>query len=73
MSCFLSMLRDRDARDWQNTDSPLDGTVVGHGAALQIHHFFPKALLNKQAGMTRSEVNTFANYTVISANANLNV
>jgi hypothetical protein len=73
MSCFLSMLRERDARDWQNTDSRLDGTVVGHGAALQIHHFFPKALLNKQAGIARSEINTFANYTIISASANLNV
>jgi hypothetical protein len=71
MSCFLSMLRDRDARDWQN-NGPLDGTVVGHGAALQIHHFFPKALLNKH-GMTRSEVNTFGNYTVIHASTNLNV
>jgi hypothetical protein len=73
MSCFLSMLRDRDARDWQNNDSPLDGTVVGHGAALQVHHFFRKALLNKQGGLPRSEINTFANYAIISANTNLNV
>jgi hypothetical protein len=73
MSLFLSMVRDRGARDWQNTDSPLDGTVVGHGAALQVHHFFPKALLNKQRGLTYAEINTFANYSLLSANTNLNV
>lgn len=50
MSLFLSMIRDRGARDWQNVDAPLDGTVVGHGAALQVHHFFPRALLNKRKG-----------------------
>jgi len=73
MSLYLSMLRNVDARDWGNQDARLDGTVVGHGAALQVHHFFPKALLNKHKGMTHSEINTFANYTVICANANLNV
>ena len=73
MSLFLSMLRDGNAKDWQNTDSPLDGTVVGHGAPLQVHHFFPRALLNKQEELSYADVNTFANYTVISANTNLNV
>jgi hypothetical protein len=73
MSLFLSMLRDRDARDWKNIDVRLDGTVVGHGASLQVHHFFPKALLKKQKGLTHSDINTFANYAVISANTNLNV
>lgn len=73
MSLFLSMIRDRGARDWQNTDSPLDGTVVGHGAALHVHHFFPTALLNKRKELTRTDINTFANYTVISANTNLDV
>jgi hypothetical protein len=72
MSLFLSMLRDSNAKDWKNTDFPLDGTVVGHGAPLQVHHFFPRALLNKQREMS-SDVNTFANYTVISANTNLDV
>lgn len=73
MSSFLSMLRDRDARDWQNADSPLDGTVIGHGAPLQVHHFFPKALLNKQNEFKHADVNTFANYTVIRSSTNLNV
>src|SRR5262249_39785282 len=71
MSLFLSMIRDRGARDWQNTDSPLDGTVVGHGAALHVHHFFPRALLNKRKELKRTDVNTFANYSVISASTNL--
>jgi len=73
MSLFLSMLRDGNAKDWQNTDCPLDGTVVGHGATLQVHHFFPRALLNKRKEVSHADVNTFANYTVISANTNLNV
>jgi hypothetical protein len=73
MSLFLSMLRDGNAKDWKNTDSPLDGTVVGHGAPLQVHHFFPRALLNKQKELSYADVNTFANYTVISANTNLDV
>jgi hypothetical protein len=72
MSLYLSMIRDRDARDWLS-NSPLDGSVVGHGAALHVHHFFPKSLLNKQPKMKRSEVNTFGNYTIISATTNLDV
>ena len=44
-----------------------------HGAPLQVHHFFPRALLNKQKELSYADVNTFANYTVISANTNLNV
>jgi hypothetical protein len=73
MSLFLSMLRDGNAKDWKNTDFPLDGTVVGHGAPLHVHHFFPRALLNKQKELSYADVNTFANYTVISASTNLDV
>jgi len=73
MSLFLSMLRNGNAKDWMNADFPLDGTVVGHGAPLQVHHFFPRALLNRQKELSYADVNTFANYTVISANTNLDV
>lgn len=73
MSLFLSHLRDCDGRDWTNGDFKLDGTVVGHGAALQIHHFFPRALLRKRQDLAADEINTFANYTVISAKTNLQV
>src|SRR5579875_35154 len=73
MSLFLSMLRDCSAKDWQNTDSPLDGTVIGHGAPLQVHHFFPRALLNKRKELRPADINTFANYAVLSARTNLNV
>jgi hypothetical protein len=67
------MLRNSDARDWRNHDVRLDGTVTGQGAQLQIHHFFPRALLRKRDDLTMREINTFANYSVISADANLNV
>jgi hypothetical protein len=73
MSVYLSMLRNSDARDWRNHDVRLDGTVTGQGAQLQIHHFFPRALLRKRDDLTMREINTFANYSVISADANLNV
>jgi hypothetical protein len=72
MSLFLSMIRERDSRDWKELDNRLDGTVVGLGAGLQIHHFFPKALL-KRHGATYEQTNTFANYVVISASTNLGV
>jgi hypothetical protein len=73
MSLFLSMLRDKNAKDWLNTDFPLDGSVVGHGAPLQVHHFFPRALLNKQKELKFEDINTFANYAILSASTNLDV
>jgi hypothetical protein len=73
MSLYLSMLREHDARDWKHRDIKLDGTVTGHGAQLQIHHFFPRALLRKREDLKTADVNTFANYAVISATANLDV
>jgi hypothetical protein len=73
MSLYLSMLRELDARDWKDRNFKLDGTVTGHGAQLHIHHFFPKALLRKQVGLRTKDINTFANYTVISATTNLDV
>ena len=73
MSLYLSMLRNCDARDWRSRDVRLDGTVVGQGADLHIHHFFPRALLSKRKDVAVNNINTFGNYVVISANANLNV
>lgn len=71
MSLFISMIRDADARGWRNR-GPLDGTVVGHNAKLQIHHFFPRALLRRH-GWDGADIDTFANYTVLSAGENLDV
>lgn len=71
-SLYLSMLADSGARDWKNHHFRLDGKLHGHNAQLQVHHFFPKALLQKH-GYGRHVINTFANYAVISADANLNV
>lgn len=71
MSMYISMLRDKNAKSWA-IDIPLDGTVLGKGAQLQIHHFFPKALMTKH-GYSLDKINTFANYTVISADDNLDI
>ena len=71
MSMFVSMIRNEDARDWLKR-GPLDGAVVGHNAALHIHHFFPRSLLRKH-GVDGSGIDTFANYTVVRAGANLDI
>jgi hypothetical protein len=47
MSLFISMLRNKYAKDWKY-QTPLDGNVIGHNAELQVHHFFPQALLRKR-------------------------
>jgi hypothetical protein len=71
-SLYLSMLADNDARDWCDHLFRLNGTVIGHNAQLQVHHFFPKALLRKH-GRSGDDINTFGNYTLLSASANLKV
>lgn len=71
-SMYLSMLADCDARDWDDSQIRLDGKVQGHNAQLQIHHFFPQSLLRKH-GRGQDVINTFGNYTVLSASTNLNV
>jgi hypothetical protein len=38
-----------------------------------MHHFFPRALLRKQPDLKTKDINTFGNYAVISADANLDV
>lgn len=40
MSLYISLLRDQGAKDW-GKKTGLDGTVIGHNADLQVHHFFP--------------------------------
>jgi hypothetical protein len=70
MSLYIAMLRNRNAKDWER-GTPLDGTVVGHNAKLQVHHFFPRALLRRHE-WDNDWIETFANYTVISASTNLN-
>jgi len=70
MSLFITMLRTVNAKDWVSHD-PLDGTVIGHNAELQIHHFFPRQCLTKHGIDDLDIINTFANYTVISKDTNL--
>lgn len=71
MALYISFLRNHNARDWSN-NTPLDGTVKGHNADLQVHHFFPKSLLRKHR-FEPSCINTFANYAILSKDANLDV
>ena len=71
MSLFISMLRNNNAKDWCK-DTPLDGSVIGHNAELQVHHFFPKALL-KLKGYNYDKINTFANYVIIDKGCNLGI
>lgn len=71
-SLYLSMLADNDARDWTFADTRLNGMVRGHNADLQVHHFFPGSLLRKH-GRGEDQINTFANYVVISKGSNLDV
>ena len=71
MSLYISMLRNCNAKDWV-TGTSLDGNVIGHNAELQIHHFFPSDLLNSR-GYRIDEINTFANYTIINKETNLEI
>jgi hypothetical protein len=55
MSLYLSMLRDGDAKDWGPSRLKLDGMVIGHGAKLQVHHFFPaRYFANIKSGRPKS-------------------
>jgi len=65
MSLYISMLRNNNAKDWIY-GTPLDGNVIGHNAELQVHHFFPRSLLLMH-GFESDQINTFANYTIISS------
>ena len=71
MSLFISILRNENAKDWIN-NTPLDGNVIGHNAEIQVHHFFPRALM-QSSGYKSELINTFANYTIISKDANLDI
>jgi hypothetical protein len=72
MALFTAMLSSADAKDWIALDRRLDGSVQGKHAELQVHHFFPRALLRKH-GIEDDRINTMGNYTVICADSNLNV
>jgi len=71
MSLYISMLRNQHAKDWI-TDTPLDGNVVGHNAELQVHHFFPQALLRRH-GVASELINSFGNYTIINKETNIEI
>ena len=57
MSLYLSMLRNKNAKDWAASKNHLNGNVQGHNATLEIHHIFPKDLL-RQGGYSYVDINT---------------
>ena len=65
------MTRACHAKDW-GTGDELTNHLLGHLAQLQIHHFFPKALLYKH-GYRKREVNAIANFTFLTQETNLEV
>ena len=71
MSLYISMLRNNSAKDWVS-GTGLDGSVIGHNAELQVHHFFPQSLLHSH-GWESERINTFANYTIINKETNLDI
>ncbi len=71
MSLFASMIRNRGAKDWERRTA-LDGSVIGHNAELEVHHFFPRALLAR-AGIGSDHINTLANYAVICKGTNIGI
>lgn len=70
MSLYISMLRNSNGRDWAASKNQLNGNVQGHNANLEIHHIFPRDILLKN-GYSYEVINTFANYAVISKEANI--
>ena len=69
MSLYVSLIRNAGAKDWKD-HTPLDGNVQGHNASLQVHHFFPRALLRRE-GYASSKIDTFGNYAILSKESNL--
>jgi hypothetical protein len=71
MAAYISLIRSKNAKDWQ-LDTSLGGDVIGHNAQLQVHHFFPRALLQKN-GFNSEQINTLANYVIINKETNLEI
>lgn len=72
MSLYMSLLRSEKAEDWGSNHTELSGRVIGHNAELQVHHYFPQALLKRQ-GYGTDEINTFGNYVILSKGTNLDI
>ena len=71
MSLLMTLLRTGNAKDWGASHDSLDGSVMGHNAELQIHHFFPKECLMKHGINDQDMINTLANYVIIHKDTNL--
>ncbi|MFO8072039.1 MAG: hypothetical protein R6V85_09215, partial [Polyangia bacterium] len=65
------LTRVGEARDF-GTGLPLKSGMLGHNAALQIHHLFPKALLRK-AGYRKDQINAIANFCFLTQTTNLEI
>ncbi|MFL4476758.1 DUF262 domain-containing protein [Paeniglutamicibacter sp. ORCA_105] len=69
---MLYMLtRIHGAKDF-TTGIPLSAHMLGRNSSLQVHHIFPKARLY-EAGYSKEEVNSIANYCFLTQDANLDI
>lgn len=57
------------ARDW-DSGVELSSHLLGNLSRLELHHIFPKALLNRR-GYSRPDVNALANFTFLTQETNL--
>jgi len=57
------------AKDW-NTGIELTNHLLGKTSGLELHHIFPKSILNKK-GYKKPDVNAIANFTFITKDTNL--
>ncbi|MES2209276.1 MAG: DUF262 domain-containing protein [Chloroflexota bacterium] len=64
------LTRMQGARDWGAPFPVLSAGMLGKGAALEIHHIFPKAHLYRH-DYQRSEVNALANFCFLTKDTNI--
>jgi hypothetical protein len=65
------LTRQNRARDWGN-GLELHNQLLGYQSALELHHIFPKARLY-DAGYSKSEVNSLANFAFLTMETNREV
>jgi hypothetical protein len=64
--------RKNGAKDWFTATS-LSSTNVGPEHQLELHHIFPKAVLNKEGKFERNEIDDISNIAFLSQKANRSI
>ena len=64
------LTRTGEAKDW-GTGLPLKSGLLGKLSRLEIHHIFPRSLLNKVKHRRPDDVNAVANYCFLTQETNL--